>query len=235
MGGCILAAAFLASATPAAADVLIDDFTSGSHQAPPTPSEIAAGGVPGGVRYIASNTTSGPSRIFVDALFGQSLTYNTRTVQTSGSAEFGYDGVDDDAFVPSTASLNLDLDPMALSTFDFDVSSNGVSGLTLQVQIWTNGAMSSSPVLSVPDGFSGRFFVPFTLFVGAASFSDVDAILVLLSSPPQAAANQTFVLDTLSASSIPEPTSFALLGVVGLVGGGAGYLRRRKAKAVAAA
>lgn len=102
--------------------------------------------------------------------------------------------------------LNLNLS--SETGFKFDLVFNDLAPLKLNVRVGTNGGASSNAIVNLPTVTGGpqTVIVPFSAFVGAASFADVDAIRFFFD--PEVSGD--FVIGAVS--TVPEPGTVAALG-----------------------
>lgn len=227
----VVALAAVAVSPAFAAPVLVDDFSSPDAadafvisllNANPYSKLFSGPGIIGGNRELNVEVSGAPGPVSAVGTIGLgSFLFNTAT--PGSFALLKYDGTD-------PVGLNgADLVDGTNNTFrlDFDFLDAG-GAATTQVEIALASKVGSANFVGqiVPSATGFSFFAPFASFVpsGPFSFSSVDNIAVILNGP--AHENVDFRL-TRILTTVPEPSTLALVGLGGVVLAGSA-LRRRK-------
>ncbi len=233
-----LVSASIASASAAPSSILIDSFTGGSSFTLSNSSGTAShnyitgeSSIIGGSRQIrvraAGSGFYGSSNIAINTTAGTLTSFggdsNERYVQYGsaiGSQTFTGAG--------TVAPVNLNLDLNLADSLVFDVDAIG-STAGILVTLYSNG-LSSAFDASVSVTQTGTYTIPLSNFTGLTeSFAnDIDGILINFpSGGANAAAGLTVSEVRVQTSAIPEPSSFAALA--GLAVLGVASTRRRRA------
>jgi hypothetical protein len=167
----VLGLALAASvAPPAAAQLVVDNFSTTQSVSLSTPSssisqEVSGSGILGGVRMI---------RLTQGALAGSEsgvVSGNTLTLSTTTEAdlEVWWDGVDDDAFTP-TGLGGLDLtNGGQFDRFVLNVTANSLPADTMRMVIWIDGGNRCEVQFAMPVGMLSLPFASFTSCSGTAT------------------------------------------------------------------
>jgi hypothetical protein len=237
--------------TASAATLVIDDF------ATPNPGQkFFILGPPGNsnpdpylMKHQASSIAGGERDVFIDVLgsaqigsalgiVGRDMDSGAEAMQIATSPGPGssvtlqYDGIDPDAGgLTNGHGLNLDLTGGGTNTqlLMHVVSSDAQGGMQLDITVTSPSGLSSVFHGNVnDDGKLYDYVLPFSQFVGNASFSNVDSMTFVFNGI--GTRNVDFKIDLIHAI-VPEPSSVALLGAgaVGLVFCAA---RRRKPRSL---
>ena len=217
------------AASPAAADILIDDFTVGVTlilgSGTTTGSAAVAAPVPGGFTEFSA-TKGNPDGSLVITTVPGVYSYSSGGVPNGGTATITWDGVNNNAL--DTTGLNgFDLTGGgANNAFAGVIGGDGSPG-SMTISVWTGGVQSTSAVIAIPDSFLTPlpFSVAFSSFPGSPNFADVGAIQVRFVGTP----NTDFQFDAFrvtgsTTAAVPEASSLSLLGFGAL----ALFLRRRR-------
>jgi hypothetical protein len=238
----IAAAAILAMAglaVPAGASLVIDDFntdltvpsqtTNGSTTIAENGTAIT--GVIDGYRQGEITKTGGTATVSAGIASG-ALTFST-IMDTTGSVSLLYDGM-------GSTGLNggggLDVTSYLNFVLDVTAASGALSNVTAQVTLFdTSNAMSSPTAVLINS--TGLFSIPLSLFVGIDKSAIRSIQLTIAKTGGDFGSTSTrsinsFILDGTAAAVVPEPTSFALIGMA-LVPLGLAALRRRSRRSTA--
>ena len=215
------------AASPAAADILIDDFTVGvtltlNFGSSGTVQQGVAAPVPGGFTEFSATKDTDAGSLVITTTPGV-YSYNSSSVPAGGNATITWDGVNNNA-----------LDPTGLNGFDLTGggTNNAFAGViggdqpgSMIISVWTGAGVESIATLPIPsEGSLTPFSVGFASFSGSPNFANVGAIRVSFNGTP----NLDFQFDafriTGSTTAVPEPSSLSLLGFGAL----ALCLRRRR-------
>jgi len=122
----------------------------------------------------------------------------------------------------SSTSLGLDLASIPNGGFWVDVTQSLVSFANFKFSVFTDGTHSSeSSFVSLAQ--EGLHFVPFSSFAatgssGAADFSKINQIRFVGGLVPEQGLGALWTLNTIYASAVPEPESWAMFSAIGLLG-----------------
>jgi hypothetical protein len=230
----------LLTASRVQANLIIDQFTSGQITVRQEPGDsnpiISATAVPdviGGAREIVidAHSVTQYSSAATANVIQQKFRFQTDTAPPPNltSFELLYDGHPDNAFSPTGLGSMDATEGGANSGIAFWSNNSSNNGVDLVLHVFTTSAgLDSSATLHIPQGPETAFFLPFSSFSGTPDFTKVGAItLESTFSLGQGGSGQ--VRDMEFAAAVPEPSTFALLGIgaISLLG----YTWRRRKQA----
>jgi len=212
---------------------LIDSFDAGNQSlwvSPGTPYSLSQANVGsmaiGGYRNVAIQWITG-RQSYVDVLDDPTLTGLSFTQGTAqAKTTVTWDGPD----IPNVLgySLNANLASGGANGFVLDVAQVTGTGVNLTMTVYTNDASHASVYSHLlTAGTTGAFAVPYTSFSGAASFSDVDVIVLELDGTGHSGSDITINSIKTSVIGVPEPSTLVMTAIGALVFLGAGRRWKR--------
>jgi hypothetical protein len=237
--------AFMASfvSSAARADITIDSFTSGDQavmnmtQSSSVSGVVAASLAIGGDRVITiNNGASVFSSVasVTSALDRFDFASQTGPPANASTFQLMYDGSTSTTLNPTgLGGVNTSL--MTGVTLSGSNTSNGPELVTLT--FITDATHASQATISIPSGASNQpFFAPFTSFAGGvpgfaspANFNSLGAFTATVSYANQQGSSGEFT--NLAFAAVPEPSSIAMMSLIGVAAGIARLWKKKKATA----
>ncbi|MBD3676008.1 MAG: PEP-CTERM sorting domain-containing protein [Planctomycetaceae bacterium] len=233
----LAAAALMAFSSVAQADLIIDDFSSGSQTLSAaggaTTTESVAGTMIGGERDSLITNFGSEGRVDLDinnSFSGAGMTLYSESNNTDGKFELVYDGIDNSSVIDTASGLGgIDLTQAGANTGILFTGVASDLGTTLTFTVWSSTTDSSSYTIPVSSGnITSDVFVGFNQFSGTADFTTVTALR--LTGDVALTQNGTDINLTSIVATTPEPASLAIMGLGGLLAG-CGVARRRRKQA----
>jgi hypothetical protein len=142
--------------------------------------------------------------------------YSYGPLQSTGVATLTWDGADS----PNVRSYSLGKSFKNDDRFLIEI--DATAGMDLALTVYSSSTLASTASISVPNGYSGEWSIPFTNFsqasgaAGPVDFSDVQAIELILDGTSHP--GSSIILNSIRTAgvSVPEPSMFALLSVMTL-------------------
>ena len=194
--------------------------------------ELLNGASVGGERDVKlmQTTPDGTTGVSVNGIDPGFFDYQT-SFSAQGMTEITWDGPDGSPALDTDGLMNLNLLADGATAFVLDYGSDHAADFTFTVH--SGGNSSTKMVTLGPSGLT-QTLIPFNMFAGTADFMDVGAIQLHISSETNDATD--VVIDFIGTngvpnghSSVPEPGTFALAALAGLLAACAGRRRERKA------